>query len=88
MYNKPESPLFGCRVFAFVHDEILMEAPLERAHEAAFELARIMVEAMKEWVPDVKISASPALMLAWSKDATMVKDKDGRLIPWVREIKK
>ncbi len=85
MYNEQDSPLFGCRVFSFIHDEILMEVPLYKAHEASFELSRLMVSTMKEWVPDVLIVAEPALMLAWDKDAEAVYDANGRLIPWVKE---
>lgn len=85
MYNEPESPLFGCRVFSFIHDEILMEVPEYKAHDASFELSRIMVSTMREWVPDVLIVAEPALMRAWSKDAEAVYDGEGRLIPWTKE---
>jgi DNA polymerase-1 len=84
-YDTPESPLYGSRVVLFIHDEIIIETPLETAAEAGAELARVMVLAMKEWVPDVKVSASPALMLAWSKDASAEFDKGGRLIPWVKK---
>jgi len=66
----------------FIHDEIIIETPLEIAHEAGYELARIMVDTMKKYVPDVKVSASPALMTCWSKDAIAIIDDSGRLIPW------
>jgi hypothetical protein len=76
------SPLGGCRPVAFLHDEILLEAPEEYAHEAAVELARVMCAAMEELTPDVPARASPTLMRHWSKKAEAVKDADGRLIPW------
>ncbi len=33
-YADETSPLYACRPVNFVHDQILMEVPLERAHEA------------------------------------------------------
>ena len=85
MYNNPSSPLFGSRVFSFVHDEILMESPSELASNAAKELARVMVSTMRKWCPDVTINAEPAMMLAWSKDASPVFNDKGDLIPWTKE---
>ena len=84
-YNDPQSPLYGARVVLFIHDEIIIETPQEVAHEAGFELARVMIASMKKYVPDVKISAEPALMTCWSKDAIALYSPEGRLIPWVKE---
>jgi DNA polymerase I-like protein with 3'-5' exonuclease and polymerase domains len=66
----------------FIHDEIIAEVPEDRTHEAGAELARIMCDAMQVVVPDVKITASPAAMRRWYKDATTVYDLNGRLVPW------
>ena len=77
-----DSALVGCRPVAFVHDEIIVEAPEEYAHEAAEEIERVMVAAQEELTPDVPAAASPALMRAWSKKADAVRDASGRLIPW------
>jgi DNA polymerase-1 len=68
-YLDKKSPLYGCRPVAFVHDELIVEMPLAQAHAASHELSRIMVAEMKRFVPDVAVSASPALMLRWSKSA-------------------
>jgi DNA polymerase-1 len=80
-YGEPESPLYGSRAVAFIHDEIIIEAPTERLHEAGAELSRIMVETMQVDVPDVRITATPAAMRRWFKGAEPVF-VDGRLIPW------
>jgi DNA polymerase I-like protein with 3'-5' exonuclease and polymerase domains len=64
-----------------VHDEIVIEAPEERAHEAAMELARLMIVAMKMWCPDVPARASPVVSRCWSKDAEQVWE-NGQLVPW------
>ena len=77
--------LFGSRSVVFVHDEIIMEHPIETAHERAMEQARIMIEAGKSFCPDVPLKAEPALMHFWTKDAVAVYDENKRLIPWVEK---
>ena len=79
----PDSPLYGCRIVNFIHDEFILEAPEARAHEAALELSRLMILAAKDWIPDVKIAAKPQIMRRYSKKAKPVW-KDGRLVPWDR----
>jgi DNA polymerase I-like protein with 3'-5' exonuclease and polymerase domains len=81
-YGDPTSPLYGCRPVNFVHDQILMEAPIERAHEAAIELGRVMTEAANAYLPDVPVKCDPCLAYAWHKEAIAVFSSDGRLAPW------
>jgi DNA polymerase I-like protein with 3'-5' exonuclease and polymerase domains len=83
-YTDRSSPLYGCRPANFVHDENILEAPKEQAHEAALEMTRIMCETMHEgYCPNVPIEASPALMERWYKSADAVYDSvTKRLIPW------
>jgi DNA polymerase-1 len=76
------SALEGCRVVAFVHDELILEAPTDRASAAARELERVMVSAMKEFLPAVKVTATPHLMRRWYKDAGPVYSTAGDLVPW------
>lgn len=77
------SILYGCRMVAFVHDEIILEIPddgdLQLRHDRAFELSRIMVAAMKQVMPDVNVKAEPTLMVRWNKAAKMVLDSNGLL---------
>jgi DNA polymerase-1 len=75
------SPLFGCHPCAFLHDEIIIEAPEDRAPEAAEEMARVMIEVAERYMPDVPVSASPMLAARWSKDAERVVE-NGRLVVW------
>jgi DNA polymerase I-like protein with 3'-5' exonuclease and polymerase domains len=82
MYTQKSSPLYGCRLLAFVHDEWLGEIPLEGLHERAFEMARVQVEVAQEFCPDVPLTASPSAMMAWSKAAGDPVFRDGRLIPY------
>lgn len=81
-YTEPHSPLYGCRIVNFIHDEFILEAPEETAAEAAEELARLMVEGASPFLPDVPPKAEPLLMRRWSKSAHPIRDTTGRLVPW------
>lgn len=80
--RTPGSALFGCRVVNFAHDEIITELREEVAHEAAYEQTKIMVDVANRFLRDVPMTAEPALMRAWYKDAEAVFDEAGRLVPW------
>ena len=81
--GKPgNSPLYGCRMSAMVHDELMGEAPEERAPEAAVRVGEVMVYAMQIYTPDVATVVEPVTMRRWYKDAKPVFDADGRLVPW------
>lgn len=81
-YVTPNSPLYGSRPLVFVHDEIIIESPDERAPEAAVRLSELMCEAMNGVAPDVPSAATPALCKRWLKGAEPVYDESGRLMPW------
>lgn len=81
-YVMEESPLFGSRAVCFIHDETVMEHPIEDAHERAFEQSKIMCDSMQKFLPDVKVSATPALMRKWYKKAKDVYNAEGKLVPW------
>jgi len=80
------SPLKGCRLYIFAHDETIIDIPREfsneRRHEAAYRQRDVMLEAMRKVVPDVKVKAEPALMNYWYKDAEAVFDSNKLLTPW------
>lgn len=80
-YSVESSWLYGCRPIVLIHDEILMEAPEEYAHEAATEMVEVMEAAQAKFTPHVPPRASPALMRNWSKGAEAKYDLGGRLIP-------
>ena len=84
-----QSPLFGSRVVAMVHDEIIAEVPEEKVagHNAAQRLAKLMRDVMSEFLPDIPAVADPALCKCWDKDMEAVFDEDGWLIPWERKAK-
>ncbi len=81
-YAEPRSALYGCRVVAFIHDELLVEVPIHRAHDCAMEVAAVMLETGKRYCPDVKSKAEPALMPRWYKGAEYVENDAGIMVPW------
>lgn len=81
-YTDENSPLYGVRPKVFAHDEVISEGDEATAHEWGYRKAAIMVAGMREFVPDVKVSAEPAIMVRWYKDAETVHDERGRLAIW------
>jgi DNA polymerase I-like protein with 3'-5' exonuclease and polymerase domains len=81
-YTVPTSPLYGSRIVAFVHDELVLESPEARAPEAADRLAKVMQDAASKWMPDLNLHADAHLMRRWYKSAGPVRDQSGRLVPW------
>ena len=74
--------LRGAYPVAFIHDEILVEVPEDKAGWYADEIARIMRETMRLWTPDITIKTESALMHRWSKAAEPTFNQEGELIPW------
>ena len=82
-YLDKGSVLYGCRIVNYIHDQFIVEAPEERAHEAVMELKRIMEKAASKWLPDVPATVKkPVICRRWSKKASQVRGPDGRLVPW------
>ena len=81
-YVEPASPLYGCRVVAFVHDEVICEAPCERAADAAVELGRLMREGADVYLGKVPTRVLPQIMTVWSKNAEPIYAPNGSLLPW------
>lgn len=80
-YLVPESPLYGCRFYAVIHDELVMEAPEHVAAEAAERMAKLMEEGMSVAAPDIPHYSEPCIMgRRWIKSAETVRDDKGRLI--------
>ena len=84
-YTDVCSPMYGSRPIMFVHDEIFSEIPIAGSSEAAKRMAEVMVSAMREYTPDVRIDAEPALMRRWYKGAEPMYDENGNLVPWEPE---
>ena len=79
-WMRKGSPLFGSRPILFIHDEIILETPIDKASAAGDELARVMVESMAPYLPDLPILAEPWISSVWSKSNRERRDNEGRLI--------
>ena len=95
-YRVKSSPLYGCRPVNFVHDEYILEIPLDRLHEAAWRQAEIQREVVQGWLPHVLVTCRPTAMIHWTKAAeetTVGPDNKpckpdapgARLVPWLPE---
>ncbi len=86
LYTDNTSALFNSRMVFFVHDEFGIETDDgPGAHDAAFELARLMCEGANEYLRDVPMTISrmkPLLMRRWSKKARQILNQERRLVAW------
>jgi DNA polymerase-1 len=84
-YLDRNSPLYGCRIVNYIHDQFILESDEEQAHEAALELGKLMEDGARPFLPDVPPKVSkPVVARFWSKKAKQVW-VDGRLVPWDAE---
>jgi hypothetical protein len=74
------SPLLGSRVVGFFHDETFMEHEESVASDAGKRQAALMVEGLREFVPDVHVACDPALMRRWTKGAEPAWDGDQLIV--------
>jgi DNA polymerase I-like protein with 3'-5' exonuclease and polymerase domains len=81
-YSDPNSPLFGFRVWNMVHDELCLEGPTDRIHDAGARLRVIMEREFDFYTPNYPTGVEVIAGNAWSKKAKRTLDRDGRLIPW------
>lgn len=82
--EEERSPLYGSRPVLLVHDEVIAELPIAVQHEAAYRMRDIMVSNFNRYTPDVPVTASPALMSRWSKEAVELLE-GGRLVDGYKE---
>lgn len=65
-YVVKTSALYGSRPVAFVHDEILLESPIDRAKAAMEEMVQVMKDQMAKWaVPDIPVAVDAGIMERW-----------------------
>lgn len=68
--DSPYRILEGCEHLTFIHDENIVALPDDDlATERAIAVQDLMVQAMQIHMPDVRISAEPAISRRWVKDA-------------------
>ncbi len=78
---EPGSALWGSHTLAFIHDELIIEAPIETCHESAMELQSVMETVFARHVPDCPTKAEPTIMKYWCKKAKQ-RWKNDKLIAW------
>jgi hypothetical protein len=81
-YLGKDSPLYGTRVLMSIHDELFSEMPRARASDAAKRKVAVMAQAFEEYCPDVRVRAEPCLMERWYKQAELVTNESGEILPW------
>ena len=82
-------PLREARLVYFAHDEIGLDVPdgIAAARAGAADLARLMREGMRQFIPDVRVDAEPVIMDCWSKKAKPVFNERGELDVWKLKTK-
>jgi DNA polymerase-1 len=59
---------YGARIVLCIHDELLVEAPADRAHEVRAVVVAAMREGMEEFVSSVPIEVEAKIQEAWAID--------------------
>ena len=57
----------GYKIVAFIHDQIMVEAPKSLSLDTLNTVSQIMIESMQEVIPDVKISVEGEILERWKK---------------------
>lgn len=83
--RTPGHILYGCFVVDFIHDELLVEVPLDTTNLTVPEIQRIMTFAFTKVLSDIPVGTEAVLMLAWRKEAEPVFDDEGNLTIWEPE---
>ena len=75
--------LAGYRVVAFIHDEFVIELPLDADHTREAERVNgICCSSMQQVVGNIPVACEYSLTDRWYKQATAVRDADGKLRVW------
>lgn len=82
-FSVPSSAMYGSWAVMYTHDEIVLDSPVDAAHDAAMELGQVMSEEFNRYHPDVAITKwDPVVSYLYSKGAKPLHSADGRLTPW------
>lgn len=66
-YRDSQNILYGCNMVHFIHDEFIIEAPVNVAELGLTEMCKIMKKEFDKIVPDVPVSVEGAIKERWSK---------------------
>ena len=73
----------GYRTVAFVHDEFVVELPVDADFESECKLVdEILCRAMERLTDKVPIETEYAIASCWSKAAELIRDDNGRIQVW------
>lgn len=78
-YMNKQSALFGSYPVLFIHDEIIIESPEDKAPGAGKALAEIMIKAMQPCLPNFPVKVDAWISDYWSKKNYTVFDEAGNL---------
>lgn len=91
-YERTNSPFYGARPLAFVHDEWLFAVRRDRLHEAAHRMRDVQLATAQRFCSGVILTAAPAAFYRWNKsagDPCYIKDgksssfeAGGELVPY------
>lgn len=81
-YADQKSPVYGCRMQGWLHDEWLGEVPLAGLHDKAHHIRDLFCAGADSVVQEVPMTAEPSAFLRWSKVAGDPVYENGVLIPW------
>lgn len=82
---KPNSPLFGCQIVCFIHDEIIIEIPVDdiddqhytkQGKDAVDRLAQLMKLGMEIMTPNIPAVCETTLSYRWDKEAHSPTNQD------------
>jgi DNA polymerase I-like protein with 3'-5' exonuclease and polymerase domains len=76
------SVLLGSYAVNFIHDQIISEFPISRAHACAMRQTAIMNDVARRFLPDCPARTAPTLARRWSKGASELRDAAGELVAW------
>ena len=79
---EPAGPLSGTATVGFIHDEIVIEVPIDRGEGCVNAMSDIMVESYNLFVPDVPCRVEGHLTSNLSKRAGPVYTQGGKLTVW------
>lgn len=80
--NMGTRGMAGAHPWAFIHDEIVLECPIDARRGVADALTLIMQEQFARYCPDVPVKAEAVATMRWCKDAERVVEADGGLGVW------
>jgi len=71
----------------FLHDEVIIEVPAgENLRQHAETIRQLMIDAMRDVVPDVRIDVDYAAAARWYKSAKERHDAEGNLLLWTPPV--